>query len=214
MNFILGGLFGVVSGAYSQRLAGGLLNSFSLVVYSVPTFWLATILILLFSVELQWLPSSQMHSWRFADAGFWPKLFDRIQHLILPVAVLGLAGAAATSRYVSAQMIEVLQQDYIRLAHAKGLPKSRVLFHHALKNALLPVVTLLGLYFPFLLSGAFVVEVIFAWPGMGRLTYEALFAKDYPVIFAVNFIAAAMVIIGNLLADALYQFVDPRARVS
>jgi peptide/nickel transport system permease protein len=212
MNFMLGGLFGAVSGAYSQRLAGRVLNSFSLVIYSVPTFWLALILILLFSVELQWLPSSQMHFWWLEGAGFWRKLFDRIQHLILPVAVLGLTGAAA-SRYVRAQMIDVLQQDYIRLAHAKGLTKSRVLFHHALKNALLPVVTLLGLYFPFLLSGALVVEVIFAWPGMGRVAYEALFAKDYPVLFAVNFIAAAMVIIGNLLADALYQFVDPRTRV-
>jgi peptide/nickel transport system permease protein len=101
----------------------------------------------------------------------------------------------------------------VRLAQAKGLPKRKVYFRHALKNALLPVVTLAGLYLPFLLSGAFVVEVIFAWPGMGRIAYEAIFAKDYPVIFAVNFIAAALVLAGNLLADLLYQFVDPRIRV-
>jgi peptide/nickel transport system permease protein len=154
-----------------------------------------------------------MQSFLAAEAGFWQALGDRIQHLILPVAVLGLTGAAAISRYLRGSIIEVLQQDYIRLAQAKGLSKSKVYFRHALKNALLPVITLIGLYLPLLLGGAFVVEVIFAWPGMGRMAYEAIFAKDYPVIFAVNFIAAAMVIAGNLFADLLYQFVDPRIRM-
>ena len=212
-NFLLGGLFGVLAGIYSQRFIGRFLNFSSLVVYSVPTFWLAMIFILLFSVQLRWLPASQMQSFLTAEAGFGQVLWDRMQHLILPVAVLGMTGAAAVSRYVRGSIIEVLRQDYVRLAQAKGLSKSKVYFHHALKNALLPVVTLLGLYLPFLLSGAFVIEVIFAWPGMGRIAYEAVFAKDYPVIFAVNFIAAALVIVGNLLADLLYQFVDPRIRV-
>jgi len=212
LNFALGCLFGVLAGIFSHRPFGRFLDFSGLLIYSVPTFWLALILILLFSVKLQWLPASQMNSFFAAEAGFGAKLWDRFQHLILPVAVLGLTGAAATSRYVHGKMVEVLSQDYMRLARAKGLSSNRVIFYHALKNALLPVVTLLGLYFPFLLSGAFVVEVIFAWPGMGRIAYEALFAKDYPVIFAVNFIIAAMVILGNLLADLLYQFVDPRTR--
>jgi peptide/nickel transport system permease protein len=212
LNFLLGGLWGAASGVYSRHWIGGALNSFSLIIYSVPTFWLAMISILLFSVKLQWLPSSQMHSLWFDEVGFWRQLFDRMQHLILPVAVLALTGAAATARYVRGLMVEALQQDYVRLAQAKGLPKRRVFWQHALKNALLPVVTLLGLYFPFLLSGAFVIEVIFAWPGMGRIAYEAFFARDYPVIFAVNFIVAALVIFGNLLADLLYQLVDPRVR--
>ncbi|MDZ7359120.1 MAG: ABC transporter permease [candidate division KSB1 bacterium] len=212
VNFLLGCLWGVVIGVFSSHWAGRVLNALSLIVYSMPTFWLAMIFILLFSLELQWLPPAQMQSLWIQEAGFWRALFDRLQHLILPVAVLGLAGAAATSRYLRGQMMEVLQQDYIRLAQAKGLSRGRIIFRHAFKNALLPVVTLLGLYFPFLLSGAFVVEVIFAWPGMGRVAYEALFAKDYPVIFAVNFIAATTVILGNLLADVLYQVVDPRTR--
>lgn len=213
-NFILGCFFGVLAGIYSDRFLGRFLNFSSLVIYSVPTFWLAMIFILLFSVQLHWLPASQMHSFLAAEAGFWPALGDRIQHLVLPVAVLGLTGAAAISRYVRGSIIEVLQQDYVRLAQAMGLSKRKVYFRHALKNALLPVVTLAGLYLPLLLSGAFVIEVIFAWPGMGRIAYEAIFAKDYPVIFAVNFIAAALVLAGNLLADLLYQFVDPRIRVT
>ncbi len=212
LNFLLGGLWGGASGVYSRHWIGGALNSFSLIIYSVPTFWLAMIFILLFSVKLQWLPSSQMHSLWFDEVGFWRQLSDRMQHLILPVAVLALTGAAATARYVRGRMIEALQQDYVRLAQTKGLPQRRVFWQHALKNALLPVVTLLGLYFPFLLSGAFVIEVIFAWPGMGRIAYEAFFARDYPVIFAVNFIVAALVIFGNLLADLLYHLVDPRVR--
>ncbi len=213
-NFILGCFFGVLAGIYADRFMGRFLNFSSLVIYSIPTFWLAMIFILLFSVQLHWLPASQMHSFLAAEAGFGQALWDRIQHLILPVAVLGLTGAAAISRYVRGSIIEVLQQDYVRLAQAKGLSKRKVYFRHAFKNALLPVVTLAGLYLPFLLSGAFVIEVIFAWPGMGRIAYEAIFAKDYPVIFAVNFIAAALVIAGNLLSDLLYQFVDPRIRVT
>lgn len=214
LNFLLGGLLGAATGAYSRHWIGRALNAFGLIVYSVPAFWLAMIFILLFSVKLQWLPSSQMHSLWLGEAGLGRQLFDRLQHSMLPVAVLGLTGAAATARYVRGLMIEALQQDYIRLAQTKGLPRRRVLWRHALKNALLPVVTLLGLYFPFLLSGAFVIEVIFAWPGMGRIAYEAFFARDYPVIFAVNFIIAALVIFGNLLADWLYQLVDPRVRAS
>lgn len=212
LNFVLGCAGGAVAGIYTKKTIGRSINFLSLFLYALPTFWLALILILLFSVKLEWLPASQLDSYSNADSAWAVKWWDRIRHLLLPVGVLGLTGAAATARYVRSQMLEVLSQDYIRLAQAKGLPPNRVLFHHALKNALLPVVSLLGLSFPLLLSGAFVVEVIFALPGLGRVAYEALFAKDYPVIFAVNFFAAVMVIIGNLLADLLYRVVDPRVR--
>lgn len=213
LNFFVGCLIGMVSGIHSDRWFGKLLDISSLTLYSVPTFWLALVLILVFSLKLQWFPASQMSSFFTAELSFWGRMWDRIQHLVLPVTVLGLTGAAGTSRYVRRHMQDVLRQDYIRLALAKGLSRKRVYVHYAFKNALLPVVTLLGLYFPFLLSGAFIVEVIFAWPGMGRVTYEAIFAKDYPVIMAVNLIAATMVICGNLLSDLLYRFVDPRIRL-
>ena len=209
-NIIVGCIYGILAGIYSDAWLGRLLNYCSLVLYSIPTFWLALILILFFSLKLHWLPASQMNSFFITEMGFWSTLWDRLLHLILPVIVLGLTGAAATSRYVRAQMIAVLKQDYIRMAYAKGLPQKRVFFQHAFKNALLPVITLLGIYFPFLLSGVFLVEVIFAWPGMGRVAYEAIFAKDYAVILAVNLIAAVLVIFGNLFADLMYRFIDPR----
>jgi len=210
MNMILGGLIGVLSGIYPERRFGKVLDFVSLSIYSIPTFWLALVLILVFSLKLQWLPSSQMTSFLATDLGFLDRTWDRVLHLILPVTVLGLGGAAATARYVRSHMQEVLQQEYIRLARAKGLSSKRIYLRHALRNALIPVATLLGIYLPVLLSGAFIVEVIFAWPGMGRVAYEAIFAKDYPVIMAVNLIAATMVILGNLVSDLLYRLLDPR----
>lgn len=214
VNLLLGCALGLLSGLYSQQKFGKVLDVASLSLYSMPTFWLALILILVFSLKLHWLPGSQMQSFFAPSLDFASRFWDRLRHLILPVTVLGLTGAAATSRFVRGRLQEVLRQDYIRLALAKGLTRKSVLLRHAFRNALLPVVTLLGVYFPFLLSGAFIVEVIFAWPGMGRITYEAIFAKDYPVLMAVNLIAATMVIAGNLLSDLLYRFIDPRIQLN
>jgi peptide/nickel transport system permease protein len=140
------------------------------------------------------------------------KIVDRIQHLILPVATLTLALAAGVSRYTRGQMLEVIRQDYIRTARAKGLPERRVIMKHALRNSLIPVITMLGLYLPFLFSGAVFVEVIFAWPGMGRVIVDAIFQRDYPLVMATSFIFAVLVVLGNLLADVLYAVVDPRIR--
>lgn len=211
-SFIIGVLWGILAACYEDRLLGQALNFSGLIIYALPSFWLAALAILFFSVKLQWLPASGMGALFFEDANWARQAWDRARHLLLPVAVLGLVGAAAVSRFVRANMRHVLRQDFIRLARAKGLLQREVLLRHALKNALLPVVTLLGLYFPFLLGGALVIEVMFAWPGMGRIGYEALFSKDYPVLFAVNFISAALTITGNLLADLLYHFLDPRVR--
>jgi len=213
INLIAGCILGVLTGVYSRKWFGKIIDYLSLSAYSVPIFLFAILFIYFFSLKLRLLPASGMSSLIAGDFGFWENLWDRIRHLILPVSILGLMGAAATSRFVQGHMKSVLRQDYIRLAFAKGLPKSRVYVSHAFKNALIPVVTLLGIYFPFLLGSALVVEVIFAWPGMGRVTYEAIFSKDYPVIMAVNLIAGLLVITGNLISDLLYRFIDPRIRV-
>jgi peptide/nickel transport system permease protein len=146
--------------------------------------------------------------------GPWEQLKDRIHHLVLPTVTLSLILTGAIARYARTSMLEVIRQDYIRTARAKGLTESRVILKHALRNALIPVVTLFGVYFPFLLSGTVLIEQVFAWPGMGRLMVESIQARDLPVVLAVTFIFGAMVVIGNLLADILYGVIDPRVRKS
>ncbi|HEY8484723.1 MAG TPA: ABC transporter permease, partial [Longimicrobiales bacterium] len=194
------------------------LSVVSLFFYSMPSFWLALMLMLLFSLKAhQWgwpiaLPPTGMTSvdYEFLSAG--ARLWDRLTHMVLPVGTLTLALAAGVSRYARAQMLEVIRQDYIRTARAKGLPERRVILGHALRNSLLPVITLLGLYLPFLFSGAVFVEVVFAWPGMGQVIVSAIFQRDYPVVMATSFLFATMVVAGNLLADVLYAVADPRIR--
>jgi peptide/nickel transport system permease protein len=137
---------------------------------------------------------------------------DRFMHMVLPVIALGIGGAAGIARYMRGSMLEVIHQDYIRTARAKGLSERTVIFKHGLRNALIPIVTLLGLYLPYLLSGSVLIETIFAWPGMGRLIVEAIFQRDYPLVMATSFIAAGLVVLGTLLADVLYAVVDPRIR--
>ena len=180
--------------------------------FSVPAFWLALLLMLLFGVFLGWLPISGMHSVNFPYFSFWGKLWDIIKHLILPVFVSAFGGLAYLSRYSRASMLEVLRQDYIRTARAKGVPEKKVIYKHALRNALIPIVTLLGLSLPGLIGGGFIFETIFAWPGMGRLGYQAIMSRDYPVIMGVGVIAALLTLLGNLIADITYAFIDPRIR--
>ncbi|MBW3629693.1 MAG: ABC transporter permease, partial [Gemmatimonadetes bacterium] len=140
------------------------------------------------------------------------QMLDRLQRMILPAIALGIGNAAGVARYMRGSMLEVINQDYIRTARAKGLSERVVVFKHALRNAMIPIITLLGLYLPILLSGSVLVETIFAWPGMGRVIVEAIFQRDYPLVMATSFIAAALVVAGNLLADVLYAVVDPRIR--
>lgn len=184
----------------------------ALFLYSMPGFWLGLMLIIVFALKLGWLPASQMQSVDAEFLPFLPRLWDQALHLVLPVFVLGIASAASVARYMRGSLLEVIRQDYVRTARAKGLPEGRVIFRHALRNALIPIVTLLGLYLPFLISGAVVTETIFAWPGMGRLTIDAIFSRDYPVVLAANLLAGVMVVFGNLLSDVLYGIVDPRIR--
>jgi peptide/nickel transport system permease protein len=216
--FLFGILIGVLQAVKQYSLFDSTSSVVSLFFYSMPSFWLALMLMLLFSLKAhQWgwpiaLPPTGITSvdYEFMTAG--EKVWDRISHLILPVGTLTLALAAGVARYMRGQMLEVVRQDYIRTARAKGLPERTVIMKHALRNSMLPVITLLGLYLPFLFSGAVFVEVIFAWPGMGRVIVDAIFQRDYPLVMATSFLFAVMVVIGNLVADVLYAVADPRIR--
>lgn len=216
--FVLGMLIGIVQAVRQYSVADNTLTFAALFFYSMPGFWLALMLILIFSLKAsQWgwawtLPASQMTSVGYEFLSPWEQVVDRIQHLILPATALGIGAAAGVARYMRGSMLEVIHQDYIRTARAKGLSQRSVIFKHALRNALIPIVTLLGLYLPFLLSGAVLTETIFAWPGMGRLIVDAIFQRDYPLVMATSFVIAAIVIAGNLIADVLYAVVDPRIR--
>jgi peptide/nickel transport system permease protein len=154
-----------------------------------------------------------MRTFGLEDADFSQRLMDRVWHLVIPSLISALTGIAILSRYVRSQMLEVISQDYIRTARAKGLPEDTVIYRHALRNALLPFVTMFGFLLPTLIGGSVIVEQIFAWPGIGRLGYEAILARDFPVILTLNFIAAVLTLAGTFLSDILYAFVDPRIRL-
>ncbi len=213
LYIIVGVLLGIMSAARRYSLLDRLSTVGALFVYSIPSFWLALMLILLFSLKLGILPSSHMQSLGVSARGAFPLFMDRLSHLILPAFVLGVASAAGMARYTRGSMLDVLREDYIRTARAKGLSEGQVLLKHALRNAALPVVTIIGLSIPFLLGGAVITEKIFSWPGMGQLTVDSIYARDYPVVLAVNFVVALMVILGNLLADIGYALLDPRIKV-
>lgn len=178
---------------------------------SIPSFWLAYLLILT-TVKLFGYPVLGMRS--FVTEGFTePELImDRLWHLMLPSIILAIGGIAALSRYTRSSMLEVIRQDYVRTAKAKGLPEETVYYKHALRNALLPVITLFGFIIPGLIGGSIIMETVFAWPGIGRLAYQAVLARDYPVVMTINTITAILVLIGNFIADILYGIVDPRIR--
>ncbi len=180
--------------------------------FSVPAFWLALLLMIQFGLKLGWLPISGLHSLNYDEFTFFQKMFDVAKHLVLPVVVSSFTGLAGLSRYTRSSMLDVLRQDYIRMAYAKGLSHKRIIFRHAAANALLPIVTILGLALPGLIGGGFIFETIFAYPGMGRLGYEAIMARDYPVVMAVGTIAALLTLVGNLIADLSYAWIDPRIR--
>lgn len=219
LSFAVGIFLGVVQAVRQHSVTDSLLSVVTLVFYSIPSFWLAMMLILVFSVFAQtawgWpisFPASGVTSTDYDLLSPGAQIVDRLWHLVLPVLSLTLVMAAGVSRYVRTSMLEVLKQDYIRTARAKGLSEGAVIRRHALRNALIPVVTLLGLYLPLLFSGAVFVEMVFAWPGMGRLVVNSILARDYPVVMAGTFLFATMVVVGNLVADLLYAVVDPRVR--
>lgn len=181
--------------------------------FSMPTFWLALLLMRWLGVQLHWLPVSGIHALGYEQWAWWRQGWDLLAHLALPIGVSAFGGLAGVARYMRSSMVEVLQQDYIRTARAKGLPESRVLFHHALRNALLPIITILGLSVPGLLGGSVIFESIFSIPGLGRLYYDAVMARDLMTVMALLTISAFLTLLGNLLADIAYAYADPRIRV-
>ncbi len=181
--------------------------------FAIPTFWLSLILMDLIGVRCGLLPVSGIKSLEFDKFGFFEKIIDIVKHLTLPIFVSAFGGLAGISRYMRSNMVNVLKQDYIRTARAKGLKEKDVIYKHGLRNALLPVVTILGLSIPGLIGGSVIFESIFSIPGMGRLFYESVMARDYPVIMGVLVIGAALTLLGNLLADLSYAAVDPRIKL-
>jgi peptide/nickel transport system permease protein len=180
--------------------------------FSLPTYALALWLMILFGLKLGWLPISGLSSLNFIEVSWWEKTWDVAQHLILPTLVLGLTSLAGLSRYTRNSLLEVIHQDYIRAARAKGLSFWRVYGVHATRNALIPIVTLLGLMIPDLIGGSVIIETIFAYPGMGRLGYEAVMSRDYNLVMAITVISAVLTVLGNFIADILYAYADPRIR--
>lgn len=179
---------------------------------SIPGFFFAYLLIL-FVVTQFHVPVIGLKTFGLTGTGVLPQTMDRLWHLLLPSVLGASGGVAVLSRYVRNQMLEVQNQDYVRTARAKGLPAEKVYYKHALRNALLPFVTMFGLVLPGLIGGSVIIESIFSWPGMGRMAYEAILARDYPVILTVNFISAILVLAGTFLSDLLYMIVDPRIRL-
>jgi peptide/nickel transport system permease protein len=204
---------GVLSAVHRYSLFDKATTLFVFIGFATPTFWLALLLMLLFGVYLDWLPISGLKSLNYEYLGLWGKVVDLGKHLILPVLLSAFGGLAGLSRYMRSNMLEVIRQDYILTARAKGLAERVVIYKHALRNALLPVVTVLGLSIPGLIGGSVIFESIFAIPGMGQLFYGAVMARDYPVVMGELVIGAVLTLIGNLVADISYALVDPRIRV-
>jgi peptide/nickel transport system permease protein len=198
---------GVWAALRPQSIADHAVNMLCFAGISVPPFWLALLLIMLFAVTLGWLPAGGVATIGAAGIG------DSLAHLVLPVVTLTLASVAGYTRFVRAAMIEALRQDYVRTARAKGATVGRVLIHHALRNALLPIVTIIALNFGALVSGALITETMFAYPGMGRLIYDAIMGNDYNLALVALLLATVLTLLANLAADIAYGALDPRIRL-
>jgi len=205
---------GVLSAVYRDSFFDKITSVWVFIGFAMPTFWLALLLMIFFGVHLGWLPISGIRSLNFEYLPPGMAFLDLIKHLILPVTLSAFGGLAGLSRYMRSNMLEVIRQDYIMTARAKGLSERAVIYKHALRNALLPVITILGLSIPGLIGGSVIFETIFAIPGMGQLFYTAVMSRDYPVVMGILFIGAVLTLLGNLIADVSYAMVDPRIRVS
>ena len=211
MSALLGMLLGLVSAIRAGSRIDAALNGLNYVIYSTPTFLVALLAMLVFAVWLGWLPSSRMVSVDTPTSA-WPLLLDRIHHLILPASVLALSHMAVFYTYIRSSLLEAMQEDYILTARAKGLQESAVILRHAFRNSLLPFITQIGISLPLLIGGSVVVESIFAWPGIGKLTYDAALRADYMLLMGLVLFTSLLVILGNLLADIAYAMADPRVK--
>lgn len=205
---------GVLSATRQYSAFDKVTTVFVFVGFATPDFWLALLLMILFGSQLGWLPISGLRSLNWEYLPFWRQQWDLLGHLVLPIAVATFGGLAGFSRYMRQSMLEVVRQDYIQTARAKGLAERVIVTKHALRNAVLPIVTILGLSLPGLIGGSVIVESVFAIPGMGQLMVQAVFQRDYPVIMGNLVIVATLTLVANLLADLAYGLVDPRIRLT
>jgi peptide/nickel transport system permease protein len=205
-------------GLFAAVKAGGVFDKastvFVFICFAAPSFWLALMGMYFFGVKLGWLPISGLTSLNYAQLSGWGKFVDLARHLSMPIIISSLGGLAGLSRYLRSNMLEIIRQDYLTTARAKGLHENMVLWKHALRNALIPVITILGLSVPGLVGGSVIMESIYAIPGLGQLFYSAVMSRDYPVVMGGLVIGAVLTLIGNLLADLGYALADPRVRDS
>jgi peptide/nickel transport system permease protein len=198
---------GLLHGVYFRRWPGKLISTAELIVYALPSFFLATLLVLYFAITLRWLPAAgivDLHAAR-------PSTWDYVAHLVLPVATISIFTTAGLARYFAQSVNEELGRDYVRTAAAKGASFPRILFGHVLRNALRPLVTLLGLYFPYIFAGGVIVETVFSYPGLGWLLWRSALSQDYPVLIAIVLLIGVLTVLGNLVADLVNGALDPRA---
>ncbi len=207
VSVLVGVPLGVLSALRQYSFVDYLLTLLGFLTVSIPSFFLALVLIYVFALKLDWLPATGMYT-----VGQARSFGDSLSHILLPATVLGLGQAAPIIRYTRASLLETIQQDYVVTARAKGLSEAWVVTRHALRNALIPIVTVIALNVPSLLGGTVIIEQVFAWPGMGSLAIGAVQARDYNLLMGINLIAATMILASNLLADVVYAFVDPRIK--
>lgn len=209
----LSSLLAIFLGTIAARRPYGKVDNaatlFALAAYSMPVFWLGQILLLAFGLQLNWFPTQGMVSLRAPSEG-WSRVIDILRHLALPAFTYSCYYLALIFRLTRVKMQEIFAEDYIITARAKGVPEGRVIFHHALRNAMIPIVTIIGFNFAFMMAGSVLTETVFAWPGMGRLMFEAIMARDYPVLLGLFFVVSVMVIMANVITDIVYAIIDPR----
>lgn len=203
---------GISSATHQYSLYDKVTTTFVFIGFATPAFWLALLLMMLFGIYLDWLPISGLRSINYDSLSLFGKIWDRTSHLILPVFVSSFGGLAGLSRFMRSSMLEVIRQDYVTVARAKGLPETKVIYRHAFRNALLPIITLLGLSVPGLIGGSVIFENIFSIPGMGQLFYMSVMTRDYPLVMGILTIIAILTLLGNLMADIGYMLADPRIR--
>lgn len=212
LSVAIGVFLGVIAARNPRGVISGFVSVFAAIGYAVPVFWTGIMLIILFAAVFPIFPVEGMSSIKLRDASIFIRTLDIMHHLVLPAFTLAIIYLAQYARLCRASMLEVLASDYVRTAHAKGLSERKVLFKHALRNAALPILTVAGLQFGNLISGALLVETVFNWPGMGRLAFDSILRRDYPTILGVLFFASAMVVVANILTDLSYRWADPRLR--
>jgi len=203
---------GVISAVRQNSWLDRGMTVFVFIGFAIPSFWLGLLLMILLGVNLNWLPVSGLHDYNWQQMSFWDQQVDLFKHLILPVFVSAIGGLAGMSRFMRSGMLDVIRADYITTARAMGVSETNIRYRLALKNALLPIITLLGLSVPGLIGGSVIVEQLFSLPGMGLLFYEAVLSRDYPLVMGITVIGAVLTLLGNLIADLSYAWADPRIR--